>query len=86
MSWGERSCKHYGNCIRPGGATMATCFTTCSYYHHKDALTESEKELLRKLMPEWALNSVSGLSPEFYGTGSYTGDNEVIEMVKRILF
>jgi len=32
MSWGERSCKFYGQCPCPDQCTMSTCNVDCTEY------------------------------------------------------
>lgn len=42
MSWGERSCKHYGACPIPLECTYETCNHRCRMYENNGKLTETE--------------------------------------------
>ena len=39
---------------------------------------------LINLLPEWCHIAYKGLDPTMYGTGTYSGDYEVIERIKDI--
>jgi hypothetical protein len=40
MSWGERSCKEYGDC---GISSMSKCNTECVNYRHNGKIPDSPK-------------------------------------------
>lgn len=45
----------------------------------------SDIKLIWELMPDWIHNQPDGLSEEFYGTGSKTGDELLADKIKHIL-
>jgi hypothetical protein len=40
MSWGERSCRHYGKCPIPAECTYQTCNSRCRMYENNGTLPE----------------------------------------------
>jgi len=48
-------------------------------------MDRDDAELLWNLMPDWVRKDEPGLDPTMYGTGSYKGDLEVQETVRKIL-
>lgn len=42
-------------------------------------------KFIKSLLPEWAKTAPKGLDPTFYGTGSQSGDQKVVDRINKIL-
>lgn len=48
-------------------------------------MRKKNKKLIWSLLPNWVKEVPKNMDPTFYGTGSYEGDLEVSNQIKKVL-